>query len=534
LPQFTEVTRQAGITHGNTSGSALKKYVLETQSAGVGLWDYDMDGDLDLFFTNGEPPDEQDDGASRGNVLYENSGDGTFADVTDRAAVGRPGWNMGCAMADYDSDGDPDLYVTRWGANALFRNEGRGRFSEVGTTAGVANEGWGVGGAFGDADGDGDPDLYVANYIEFQLHGPPFYDEWCTHNGIPSACGPKGFAAQHDVLYRNNGDGTFADVSQAAGVRRRAHYGMGMVWGDLDNDRDLDIYVANDGHPNSLFRNDGNGRFVDIAPLTGTAYSSSGRSQASMGVALGDYDNDGHLDILVTNFSQDHNTLYRNEGSGWFADVTGRAGMGGASRPFMGWGTFFFDFDHDGYLDVFVANGHLMPAIDRAGVGLSYKQRNLLFRNTGEGRFEDVSAVAGSGLRVEKVSRGAAFGDLDNDGDLDVVVANMDAAPTLLRNDGGNRRSSLMLKLAGTSIDRDAIGARVEVFADSLVQVREVVSGSSFQAQSDMRLHVGLGRRQRADSLTVRWLGGAVQSFGRVPANRLLTIVEGASPPALD
>ncbi len=525
LPQFTEVTREAGITFCNTSGGAEKHYVIETQSAGVGWWDYDGDGELDLFFTNG-PTDVETPESGTGNALYRGRPGGTFAETTAQAGLGLKGWNMGCSMADYDNDGDADLYVTRWGPNALYRNEGKSRFTEVAARAGVADPGWGIGCGFGDYDNDGDLDLYVANYVDFELHGPPFYDQWCTHTGIPAACGPKGFKAQPDVLYRNEGSGKFADVTQAAGIAQPAYYGMGVVWGDVDLDGDLDLYVANDGQPNNLFRNEGGGRFTDVAPLSGTAFSGDGRAQAGMGVALGDYDNDGQYDLLVTNFAQDYDTLYRNEGTGFFADVSGLTGIAGPSRPYLSWGTFFFDWDQDGWQDIFIANGHLMPAIDRAGIGISYRQRNQLFRNTGKGRFADVSLEAGPGMAPERVARGAAYADYDHDGDLDVVVANLDDRPALLRNDGGAKGHWLQLRLRGTQSNRDGIGARLSLHSASGRQYRQVCGGSSFQAQHDLRVHFGLGSDTIVEELEVYWPSGTVQTFKQVRADRAYTLSE--------
>jgi hypothetical protein len=519
-PRFTDVTRAAGIDFVNISGGTDKQYLIETQSAGGGFWDCDLDGCLDLFLTSGARPD-----STASTALYRNVGAGAFTDVTAHSGTGLDGWNMGVAFADYDSDGDPDLYLTRWGRDALLANRGDGTFTDVTAAAALGSQGWGVGAAFADYDSDGDLDLYVANYIAFELGGPPFYDSWCTHNGIPSACGPSGAQAQPDVLYRNEGDGTFSDVSGPLGLRGRSYYGMGVAWSDLDADGDLDLYVANDGHPNSLWRNDGN-RFVDTALATGTAYSGDGRPQASMGVALADYDNDLQVDIFVTNFAQDYNTLYRNEGHGFFADVSGRTGLSGSSRPFMGWGTFFFDCDHDGWQDLFVANGHLMPAIAGAGSGLSYRQRNQLYRNLGDGRFQEVAPEGG--LAAEEISRGAATGDYDHDGDLDILVANLDAPPTLLRNDTEHQGHWLLLALRQGATE--AIGARVQITADGRHQLREVQTSSSFQAQSDTRLHFGLGLATTAD-IEVTWPDGERQVFSAVAADRHYLLRRGADRP---
>jgi hypothetical protein len=532
LPQFTEVTSEAGITFRNTSGSAEKHYIIETQSAGVGWWDYDGDGELDLYFTNG-PADVEAPESGEGNALYRGLGRGRFAETTAQTGLGLKGWNMGCSMADYDNDGDTDLFVTRWGPDALFRNDGKGRFAEVGAKAGVADPGWGIGSGFGDYDNDGDLDLYVANYVEFALHGPPFFDQWCTHTGIPAACGPKGFTAQRDALFRNEGKGHFTDLTQEAGIAQPAYYGMGVVWGDVDSDGDLDLYVANDGQPNNLFRNEGKGRFSDVAQQSGTAFSGDGRAQAGMGVALGDYDNDGQYDLLVTNFAQDYDTLYRNEGNGFFADVSGITGLAGPSRPFLSWGVFFFDWDQDGWQDIFIANGHLMPAIDRAGVGLSYRERNQLFRNTGQGRFEDVTLRAGPGMAPERVARGAACADYDGDGDLDVAVANLDDHPALLRNDGP-KGHWLLLRLRGALSNRDGIGARVELRSASGKQYRQVCGGSSFQAQHDLRVHFGLGEDAVAETLQVHWPSGIVQTFSQVAADRSYTLTESSKSSTLE
>jgi len=515
-PLFTDVTQAAGIAFINQSGGADKQYIVETQSAGGGFWDYDRDGQLDLFLTSGVRPD-----STAGTALYRGIGNGAFSNATAGSGTEIGGWNMGVAFADYDGDGDPDLYLTRWGRDVLLVNESDGAFKDATATAGLRSEGWGIGAAFADYDRDGDLDLYVANYIAFELGGPPFYDRWCKHKGVPAACGPSGAQAQPDLLYRNEGNGTFTDASLSAGIRGPNYYGMGVAWADLDSDGDLDLYVANDGHPNSLFRNDG-GRFVNISLATGTAYSGNGRAQAGMGVALADYDNDLRVDIFVTNFSQDHNTLYRNEGNGFFADVSGHSGLAGSSRPFMGWGTFFFDYDHDGWQDLFVANGHLMPAIERGGGGLRYRQRNQLYRNLDAGRFREIANEPT--LAAERVSRGAACGDYDGDGDLDILVANLDDSPTLLRNDVADKGHWLLLTLRQGATE--AIGARVRIQAGGLHQMREVLTGSSFQAQSDTRLHFGLGTAAEAD-IEVIWPSGERQTFQAVPADHHYTIHRG-------
>ncbi len=518
-PIFTDVTQAAGIAFINQSGGADKQYIIETQSAGGGFWDYDSDGQLDLFLTSGVRPD-----STAGTALYRGIGHGAFSNTTAGSGTGLGGWNMGVAFADYNGDGDPDLYLTRWGPDALLANSGDGTFKDATAPAGLGAAGWGIGAAFADYDRDGDLDLYVANYIAFALGGPPFYDRWCQHNGVPAACGPSGAQAQPDLLYRNEGNGTFTDVSLPAGTRGpKNYYGMGVAWSDLDSDGDLDLYVANDGHPNSLYRND-EGRFVNISLATSTAYSGNGHAQAGMGVALADFDNDLQVDIFVTNFSQDHNTLYRNEGNGFFSDVSGRAGLAGSSRPFMGWGTFFFDYDHDGWQDLFVANGHLMPAIERGGGGLRYRQRNQLYRNLGNGRFREIANEPA--LAAEQVSRGAACGDYDDDGDLDILVANLDAPPALLRNDGDNKGHWLLLTLRQGATE--AIGARVQIQAGGLHQMREVLTGSSFQAQSDTRLHFGLGTAAEAD-VKVTWPNGERQVFPAVAADLHYTIHQGVN-----
>lgn len=520
---FVDVAARSGIDFINASGSSEKQYIIETQSAGAGFLDYNDDGILDLFFTNGVAASDIPNSTS-GTALYSGQADGIFKNTTDASRARLSGWTMGMAFADYDADGDTDLYATRWGTDVLLANTGDGTFTDRTQISGLGSPAWGIGASFADFDLDGDLDLYVANYIEFELGGPPFFDRWCTHNGVRAACGPVGAEAQRDLLYRNEGDGTFVEISERAGLRGRSYYGMGVLWTDFDDDGDPDLYVANDGHPNSLFRND-EGRFTDVALVQSVAYSGDGRPQAGMGVAAGDYDRDGRFDLFVTNFSQDHNTLYRNSGQGYFLDVSGRANLAGSSRPHMGWGTFFFDVDLDGNEDLFVANGHLMPEIEQAGIAMQYRQPNLLYYNGGDGRFIDISQNAGPGLLITEVSRGAAYGDYDNDGDLDILVANLDAAPNLLRNDSQRSGNWLSLQLRASGPNTAGIGARIAVYTDQGMQLREVRTGTSFQAQNDLRQHFGLAQATQADVL-VRWPDGTEQRYPAVAANHIYTIAK--------
>ena len=518
---FIDVAKTAGINHINTSGSAEKQYIIETQPAGGGFWDYNNDGILDIYLTNGVPGDSSL-AKTVGTALYRGQVDAHFTDITDSSNTHLTGWTMGVTFADYDGDGDADLYATRWGPDVLLRNNGDGTFSNHTEAAGLGSSRWGIGASFADFDLDGDLDLYVANYIDFALSGPPFYDQWCTHNGIQSACGPVGATPQADLLYRNEGNGHFAEVSAEVGLTGPSYYAMGVLWTDYDDDGDPDLYVANDGHPNTLFRNDRK-RFVDVALVESVAYSGDGRPQAGMGVAAGDYDRDGLFDLFVTNFSQDHNTLYRNSGKGYFSDVSGQANLAGTSRPHMGWGTFFFDLDSDGYEDLFVANGHLMPEIEQAGIAMQYRQPNLLYHNDGQGRFKDISNQAGSGLKVREVSRAAAYGDYDNDGDLDILVVNLDAAPNLLRNDSQQNGNWLSVSLRSGGSNREGIGARIYLQTEDGRQMREVRTGTSFQSQNDLRQHFGLAENQHAD-IIVRWADATEQHYTSVKANRFYTI----------
>ena len=528
--QFVDVSQEVGLDFVNVSGTGgPPRYILETQSAGAAFLDYDSDGFLDVFAVNGTRLGEEPEDATNRLFRNEAGSDGSgrvFREVTREAGLEQGGWGMGCAVGDMDNDGDPDLYVTYWGPNLLYRNEGNGRFIEVAEEAGVGDQGWGSSVLFGDIDNDGYLDLYVTNYLEFDPANPPGEGGKCYYKGLEVYCGPRGMTPQPDRIYRNQGNGRFADMGAITGVGERNNPGMGVGFSDFDADGDLDLYVANDSDPNLLYRNDGDWQFTEIATRAGVAYSQEGRSQAGMGVHSGDFDNDGDSDLFVTNFSDDVNTLYQNEGTGLFTDITYEAGLGGLVRPYMGWSTGFFDYDNDGWLDLFVANGHLYPQLDQHSIGLRYVQRNLLYHNQG-GLFVEVGGEAGPGWRIEKSSRGTAVGDFDNDGDPDLFVMNINDAPTLLRNDGGNWNNWLGLKLVGEESNRDAIGARVRVLSGDLAQVREVQRGYGFQSQNDPRLLFGLGAGARVDRVEIRWPSGRLQVLEGVPLRRYVVVREG-------
>ena len=523
---FVDVAQQAGLHGRNVSGKPQKTYIIESKGGGAGLFDYDNDGYLDAYLINGSSFDPLPD-PPPSNRLYRNRGDGTFAEVTRTAGVGDTAWSMGCGAADYDNDGDTDLLATNYGPNRLYRNRGDGTFAEVAQAAGVADPRWSTGVAWGDYDVDGDVDLYVANFVRFnpdELAESDLYQLW---KGIKIFQGPNAYEGEQDVLYRNRGDGTFEDVTTQVGVDPVAYNGFQPVFVDSDSDGYLDLYVANDTDPNLLWRNLGNGRFKDVSLATGASHSADGEEQAGMGVAVGDYDNDGDFDFFVTHFSEDYYTLYRSEEGRLFTDVSHAVGVGEVSMPFVGWGTGFFDRDNDGDLDLFAANGHVYPVLDDYDVGTRYAQRNFLFDNDGRGSFVEIGAQAGSGLAVEKVSRGAAFGDYDNDGDIDILILNIDDTPTLLRNDGGNQNHWLQVSLIGTASNRDGIGARIEAEIAGRVQIRQIAAGTSFLSHSDTRAHFGLQRDTKVEQLVVRWPGGRVEEFRDLDADQWLVITEG-------
>jgi hypothetical protein len=519
---FVDQAAEAGVALVNTSGVG-QRYIVEGMMGGAAFFDYDGDGDGDLYVTNGSSFDGFTAGQEPTNKLYRNDG-GRFTDVTVSAAVGDTSWSMGTAVADYDNDGHVDLYVSNYGRNTLYRNLGDGRFEDVTAAAGVGHEGWGTGVSFGDYDLDGDVDLYVANYVDFSLdYKSPIP---CLWKNVGVYCGPVGLLPGADVLYRNNGDGTFSDQTEAAGLAGEKFYGMGVFFGDYNDDGWPDLFVANDSTPNKHFRNLGNGRFAEEALLAGVAYSGEGVKQGCMGAAFGDYNNDGRFDIFVTNFADEYNSLYKNEGEGFFTEMSFASGVGAADRRLVAWGTGFFDMDNDGDQDLFVANGHTYPQADLPGVDSSYEQLNSLFENKGSGRLIEVSPEAGPGLELRRVSRGASFADYDDDGDIDIFVLNLNSAPTLLRNDTGKENHFLFVRTVGSKSNRDGIGARLTLRAGGQSQYAQVQSGGSYLSHSDLRVHFGLGKSERVEELEVRWPSGKVQVLRDIAANQVIIVRE--------
>ncbi len=534
--RFVDATEGSGIRFEPVCGAppAEKGWLTEGMGSGGAWLDYDGDDNLDLYLVNGSTHDRPT-GRGEPNRLYRGDGKGRFTDVTDAAGVGDRGWGYGVAVGDYDNDGDPDLFVTNQGANVLYRNDGDGSFTDVTAEAGVGPSPWSTSAAFVDIDGDGDLDLYVANYMESDISKIPRRGDKiaiqgsCGYHGIQVFCGPRGRRPEQDQLFRNNGDGTFTDVTQSSGVALATpRYALGVVSGDYDNDGDPDLYVANDSVTNSLWRNNGDGTFTDVGVASLTGLNVDGRAQAGMGTDFGDYNGDGWLDIVVTNFAHDFNTVYRNLSGRFFVDESSLAGMG-VTNLALSWGAGFHDFDHDGDVDLLIANGHVYPQVDDYDLGTSYRQTNHLFENQA-GRFKDVSAKSGPGLRIARSFRGAAFADYDNDGDIDVLLTTLDQPPILLRNDSPNAGNRLQLALTGTRSNRDGVGARITVTTGSVTRIRERKGGGSYLSASDPRIHVGLGAATRADRVEIRWPSGTVDVLTDVPANRLIRIREGSSP----
>ena len=536
IPQLEDITEKAGIRFRHTS-NLLNTYIVESMSGGVILFDYDRDGWLDIYFTNAPTVQMALRKETSRGALYHNNRDGTFTDVTDKSGLATPCFAMGGAVADYNNDGWPDLYLTCLGGNVLFRNNGDGTFTDVTAKAGVADGRMSTGAAFGDYDRDGFVDLMVANYVEFQLdHLPPFGGRsLCRYRGIDVYCGPRGLKGAGDSLFHNNGDGTFTDVSKTAGVDDpHGFYGLGVVWADFNNTGWPDIYVANDTLPNFLYRNDGKGKFTEIGIESGTALSETGSEQASMGIAMGDYLHNGRPSIYVTNFADDYSDLYRNDGNWMFTDVSYPSGVALPSFPFVKWGDAFVDLDNDGWLDLVAVNGHVYPEMDKApGSGGYWQPKTLLF-NQKDGTFCDASDQAGAALVQKRASRGLAAGDLFNDGNMDIVVEDLDSSPMVLRNHGILGRHWVSFELAGTKSNRMAIGTRVKVVAGGVTQTDEVRSGGSYLSQSDVRLHFGLGAAEKIDMVEIRWPSGKVETIRDLAADRFCTFLEGEGvvPPA--
>jgi enediyne biosynthesis protein E4 len=533
--QFVDVAREAGLNVPNVWGGVdHKRYIIEAKGSGLAFFDYDNDGWLDIYLTNGTRLDEKwAPGKSPTSQLFRNNRDGTFTNVTEKSGLARTGWQTGVCVGDYDNDGWDDLFCGFWGHNILFHNNGDGTFSDVTRKAGLYHEQvrWGAGCTFLDYDRDGSLDLFVCNYVKFDLEQAAASSRAasCQWKGIPVMCGPRGLIGDTNLLYHNNGDGSFTDVSEKAGILKPgARFSITAVSYDFDNDGWPDIYVAVDSEPSMLFHNNHDGTFTDIGVTAGCAYSEAGHEQAGMGVAVGDYDCDGWLDIFKTNFTDDTCNLYHNNGDGTFSDVTFPSGIAVNSR-FVAWGCGFLDYDNDGWADLMQINGHVYPEIAGHDVGQTYKNPRIVYRNMGNGQFKDVSAVMGPGISEHFSSRGAAFGDYDNDGDVDVLVLNMNDLPSLLRNDGGNKQNWIKIKLIGTKCNRTAIGARVRVVIGDHVQMDEVHSGSSVMSQGDLRLHFGMGKAETVDVIEVKWpTTGKLERFPQVKANQILTIREGS------
>ena len=532
--QVRDIAREAGLDFLNVcGGDTHKKYILETTGSGVAFFDYDNDGWLDIFLVNGSSFDLSRTAQQPANKLFHNNRDGTFTDVTAKAGLTRSGWGQGVCVGDYDNDGFDDLFVTYWGEDLLFHNNGDGTFTEVGRKANVAGDvsRWSTGCAFVDYDRDGKLDLFVTHYVNFSLQNAliPGTNPYCMFRGLAVNCGPRGLIGETATLYHNNGDGTFTDVSERAGIlKRRNFYGLGILVSDFDNDGWPDIYMASDTTQALLFMNNHDGTFREEGLLRGVGFSDSGVGQAGMGVAAGDYDNDGRLDILKTNFSDEGVDLYHNDGDATFTNMAGAAGLALESH-FVSWGCGFFDPDNDGLTDIFYVNGHVYPELQSIRADTSYREPRVLYRNLGGGRFEEVSQMAGVSITTPSTGRGCAFGDFNNDGCVDIVINNQNARPALLQFTQQNGNHWIGIKLVGVKSNRSAIGARVRCVVGSLSQIDEVRSGGSYISQNDLRLHFGLGERTNVDLLEVSWPSGAVDQIHNIPADRIVRITEGGS-----
>ena len=522
LPVFVDVTEAAGIHFKHSNGKTEHKHIIETMGSGVVFFDYDTDGDADLYFVNsGNIPQMKQDGqqAQLGNVLYRNDGDGRFTDVTEISGTANTGYGMAAAAGDIDNDGDADLYIANFGQDTLYRNNGDGTFTDITETAGIDNTLWGIAAVYLDFDVDGDLDVFVVNYLVYELSMPV-----TTFKGIVGYGHPRSYKGTPDVLYRNNGDGTFTNIAETAGVTNPAEgRGMAAIACDYDNDGFPDIYVTNDTNRNFLYHNNGDGTFTDESLFIGVGYDENGVAEGSMGVDCGDYNSDGWLDLIVAN--SEKATLYKNEEGLFFADATAESQLQQPTLPFVGFSPLFLDYDNDGHLDLFCANGHPQDVIEILMDHETYAQRDQMFQNRGDGTYVDVSETAGAYFTETLVGRAAATADYDNDGDTDIVIMNSNQRAVLLRNDGGNANNWIGIKLVGSQSNRDGIGAKVTVSTVDMTQMREVKSGSSYASGSDTRLLFGLGENQRVEKITIAWQKGTTQVLKDLSTNQILTIV---------
>jgi hypothetical protein len=530
IPQLVDITRSTKIQFDHLSSPA-KKYIVESMSGGVALIDYDRDGWPDIYFTNAPGIDMALAGRKARSALFHNNHDGTFTDVTEKAGVGYPCWAMGTSIGDFDNDGWPDLLVTCFGGIVLYRNNHDGTFSNVTAQAGLDKDsGWATGAAFGDYDGDGWPDLFVAHYVDLDLKDLPEFGskQTCQYHGIAVQCGPRGLKGSPDSLYHNNGNGTFTEVSKAAGVDDpRNFFGLTAIWCDFNKDGLLDLFVANDGEPNYLYRNDGNGHFTDVALDAGVAVNLDGSEQANMGVALGDYEHKGLFSLAITHFSEEYAALYRNNGALNFTDVSYTAGIAPATTSYVGWGDAFLDLDNDGWPDLIMVNGHVYPQVDTKDIGTTFREPKLLYLNQHDGTFRDISKLAGPAIQIPQVSRGLAVGDLFNDGRLEIVIENLEGEPMILQTQGGPRNHWVSFELEGAKGNRLALNARLRATAGDLVQEDQVQSGGSYLSQSDLRIHFGLAQHEKVDKLEIFWPSGKVETLTNVGADHFYILKEG-------
>jgi enediyne biosynthesis protein E4 len=530
VPRFEDIAKQAGLTVPHIS-SPEKKYIVESMSGGVGFIDCDGDGKLDIVTVNGSNVDRFLAGGDPLVTLYHQDANLKFTDITKQAGLTKKGWGMGVAVADFDNDGLPDLFVTGFDGNVLYRNLGGCKFEDVTEKAGLAAKGFNAGAAWGDFDRDGNVDLFVARYVKLDIHHLPEFgskEGSCTILGMKVQCGPLGLPGETNLFYRNKGDGTFEEISKKAGVDNPGgSYGMQPIWFDYDNDGWPDLFVANDAGPNYLYHNKHDGTFEDVSLLSGTAVDANGKAKGSMGVDFADFLHTGWLSLFVTEYNFQSDTLFLNEGPKEFTDITGKTGIAQPTYPYVGWGTAFFDMDNDGWPDIFIANGHVFPQADNVKGLAAYREPVFLFRSRRDGTFEDVTAAAGLDKLPVLSRRGAAFGDVNNNGKIDILILNMDGPPTLLMNRTESADHAVEFQLVGTKSNRSAIGARVRVTAGELVQMDEVRGGGSYLSQNDPRIHFGLGAHAVMDRVEVTWLGGATETFTGLAADCIYTITEG-------